>query len=313
MSSMSRSAMALSPGSAKEPRPDAAKTETPAGGGRRWGLGNMRIRAGESRDLGTRFTGGAPHPSVSGISGAVGIEECSSFEHRAGDRDEAVGDGAEGSGVVVTSGSEGCISGAADRVALSGDAGPVVDGVAQPDVRGLAHHHDPALARAPRDGCDAGQAAQGLVVSALQGFPCLCEQRGEDDPSDSGQGFEDRHVALLTGLSRLGFALAGESGGEPVELLLGLADLAVDQGEPLGDGLEVVRRRAHRPRGHRQGRLPEPVQHLGGIKAADPVALEQSIHRRRADPGGFRRGRHKMPEFQEPGRRDVVGEFQHLR
>ena len=75
---------------------------------------------------------------------------------------------------------------------LGRDASPVVDGVAQSDVGGLAHQNDAALAGSLRDGRHTGQAAQGLVVSPLQGFECLCEQRGDDDPSDARQGSQDR-------------------------------------------------------------------------------------------------------------------------
>jgi hypothetical protein len=56
---------------------------------------------------------------------------------------------------------------------------------------------------------DAAQIAQSVVVSPAQGFPSLCEQRGEDDSSDSGQGSEDRRVMLLHWLPRLALLAAG--------------------------------------------------------------------------------------------------------
>jgi hypothetical protein len=40
------------------------------------------------------------------------------------------------------------------------------------------------------------------MVSSLEGFPSLCEQRGEDDPTVSWEGCEDRSVALLVCLPR---------------------------------------------------------------------------------------------------------------
>ena len=59
-----------------------------------------------------------------------------------------------------------------------------------------------------------------MVVSPLQGVEGLCEQRGEDDPTDTWQGCEDRHVALLDLSPRLGFR--AEAFGEPVKVMMGL-------------------------------------------------------------------------------------------
>ena len=89
------------------------------------------------------------------------------------------------------------VAGAAAGVVLGGDPGPMIDGRAQPHLAGLAHEDDAALAAAACDGRDAGEAAQGVLVSALQGLGSLGEQRGEDDPADAWQGAEDRHVMLL--------------------------------------------------------------------------------------------------------------------
>ena len=117
--------------------------------------------------------------------------------------------------MAVTAGSQGRVPGLASRVALGGDAGPVVDGVAQSAVDGLPHQHDAALAGALGDGGDAGQAAQGLIVSSLQGFGRFCEQRGEDDPPDwtpriSGSS---RRAAHRSAPARLRFRQAPSSAG----------------------------------------------------------------------------------------------------
>ena len=76
----------------------------------------------------------------------------------------------------------------ASRVVLPGHAGPMVDGVAQANVGGLAHEHDAALAGSLGDGRHPRQASKRSIVSPLQGLECLGEQRGEDNPSDPGQG-----------------------------------------------------------------------------------------------------------------------------
>ena len=128
--------------------------------------------------------------------------------------------------MTVTAGAKGRVFCLASRVELHSDARPVVDGVAQADVGGLAHEHDAALAGSLGHRGDAGQAAQRVVVSAAQSLGSFCEQRGEDDPADARQGSQDRHVALL------GFVLpviAGKRGAQSVEAALRVADLAVDE------------------------------------------------------------------------------------
>jgi hypothetical protein len=52
------------------------------------------------------------------------------------------------------------------------------------------------------DRCGTTKGPQGVIVASLEGFPSLCEQRGEDDPTVSWQGCEDRSVALLVYLTR---------------------------------------------------------------------------------------------------------------
>ena len=89
--------------------------------------------------------------------------------------------------MTVAAGAKGCVFRLASRVVLHGDACPMVDGVAQANVGGLAHEHDAALAGSLGDGSHARQASKRSIVSPLHGLECLGEQRGEDNPSDSGQ------------------------------------------------------------------------------------------------------------------------------
>ena len=161
-----------------------------------------------------------------------GIEHGLVFEHGAGE--QAVWDGSQGSGVPVAAVAEGGVFGAACGIVLHGDVRPMIDGVAEPEVSGEAADDDLALAGAFGDRGDARQAPEGMVVSSLQGIEGLCEQRGEDDPADSWQGSEDRLVALLRPLPRRALPVVGEALGEAVELAMGFAELAVDEGEPPG-------------------------------------------------------------------------------
>src|SRR3989304_1601435 len=92
------------------------------------------------------------------------------------------------------------ISGRAEEGAGGGDGAGGGAG-AGGDAAGGAEDEG-VLAAAAGDGGDAGQRPQGVVVSAFERLGCLGEQRGEVDPSDSGQGAQDRHVTGLGFLPR---------------------------------------------------------------------------------------------------------------
>ena len=131
--------------------------------------------------------------------------------------------------MAVAAGAKSPVFRLASRVVLHGDARPVVDGVTQADVGGLAHEHEAALAGSLGDGSDARQTAKRLVVSPLQGLERLGQQRGEDNPSDSQQRLEDRHIARPGPLPLGTFLCAGEALGEAVELRINREHLSVDQ------------------------------------------------------------------------------------
>ena len=86
---------------------------------------------------------------------------------------------------------------AASRIVLHGDARPVVEGIGEAVVAGLAAHDDATLAGTLGDRRDPCQTSQGGIISPLQRLPGFGEQRGEDGPSHSRQGCEDRRVMLL--------------------------------------------------------------------------------------------------------------------
>src|SRR5215211_8716407 len=135
------------------------------------------------------------------MAGEVRIEGGLGLEHGAGHANEAVGDGSEGTAMTVAAGAKGRVFRLASRVVLHSDAGPMVDSIAQADMGGLAHEHDPALAGSLGDGSHPRQTAKRLVVSPPQSLEGLGQQCGEDNPSDPGQGSEDRHITRLWPLS----------------------------------------------------------------------------------------------------------------
>ena len=127
--------------------------------------------------------------------------------------------------MTVAAGAKGRVFRLASRVVLHGHARPMVDGVAQADVGGLAHDDDAALAGSFGDGSYPRQASKRLIISPLQGLESLGEQRGEDNPSDPGQRLEDRHVARLGPLPRRLPLRSRQGGEEAVEPRIGVLSI----------------------------------------------------------------------------------------
>jgi hypothetical protein len=117
---------------------------------------------------------------------------------------------------------------------LNGDARPMVHGVGQSVMACLSSDDDAALARALGDRRDSRQAAQGGVVTPLQGIEHFCEQRGEYDPSHSRQGFKDLESCWLR-CPRLGFRGGNETGVEGFGRSGGDFERRLAQIEKLGD------------------------------------------------------------------------------
>src|SRR5829696_5481909 len=107
------------------------------------------------------------------MAGKVRIEGGLGLEHGAGDANEAIGDGSERAAMTVAAGAKGRVFRLASRIVLHSDARPMVDGVAQANVGGLAHEHDAALAGSLGDGSHARQASRRSIVSPLHGLECL--------------------------------------------------------------------------------------------------------------------------------------------
>src|SRR5215469_9078241 len=132
------------------------------------------------------------------------------------------------------------VAAAAELVVLDGDARPMIDGAAQPHVAGLAHDNDAALATALGHRGDAGQGAQGVIISPAQRLGSFGEKRGEDDPTDTWQGSQDGDVALLGLLPRrFVVVVLDQPGAQAVKLSVRLPYLPVHQLEALGNRADV--------------------------------------------------------------------------
>jgi choline dehydrogenase-like flavoprotein len=184
--------------------------------------------------------GMGPRSGSGDLGGMFRVEGGLGFKHGASDSEEPIGDAAQGATMAMTALAQFRVAGAAARIVLDGDTGPMIDGGAQPQMAGLTHEDDAALAAASCHRSDAGQRAQRMIISFAQRFRGLAEQRGEDDPSDARQGSQDRHVALLGFLPWRTFLSAfSELVGEFVQPSMRLLCLLVHQFEARRHGGDV--------------------------------------------------------------------------
>ena len=172
--------------------------------------------------------------------------------------------------MAMTSASEFGVFGAAARIVLNGDTGPMVDGVGEAVVAGLSSDDDAALSGPLGDRRDSCETAQGGVVASLQGIRGFCEQRGEDGPSHSRQGCEDLRVMLLflPWLGRLGWH---EAGGQAVDPAMGVFDLTVEQADARDEQSDMGARGFDRSGGDAHRRPAQRVDHGGGVEGCDGV------------------------------------------
>ena len=248
----------------------------------------------------------------SGPHGMVRIEDGLPIQHGAGHGEQTIGDAAQGPSVGVTPPAQFGISHAAEYVTLNGHPCPVVDSSAQPDLAGPTHDNEAALAAATGHRSNAGQGAQRVVISPAQRLPGLGEQRGEDDPSDSRQGPQDRHVMLLALLPRRGLPV-GKLGGECIEPPVSLLNLSVHQAQTGSDSANVGDRRFGHARRHGERHLLQTAQYLSSIKATNVMGLQDAGDTALAHPRRLGRRRHQMPEIKEPIVCQVVSDFERLR
>jgi hypothetical protein len=104
---------------------------------------------------------------------------------------QSVRNAPQGTTVRMAALAESRVSGTTLGIALTGDTGPVIDCVAQANVRGVAHDDNPRLTAAPSDRRGPTQRPQRLIVPAAKRSRGFAEQRRQVDPADTGQGLED--------------------------------------------------------------------------------------------------------------------------
>ena len=156
-----------------------------------------------------------------------------------------------------------------------------------------------------------------MIVSALQSIWSFCEHRGEDDPADTWQGIEDRHVTMLLLLSRHVLSLVSANGfgelfAEPVELQFCMRQLAIDEPQLLDHHSDVSGRRLRCPLRHAQGRLAQLTDHMRRVETAYAITLENTSNGRLAHARGFVRRRCEFPQIEDPVIGEIVGDLQHL-
>ena len=93
------------------------------------------------------------------------------------------------------------ISGAALGITLGGDTCPVIDRVAQSDMRSIAPDDNKRLAAALGNRRGTGQRPEPFVVTAAERPRGLGEQRAEIDSADTRHGSQNRYVSPLKAFS----------------------------------------------------------------------------------------------------------------
>ena len=171
--------------------------------------------------------------------GVTGIEQDLSFEQRAQHVEQAIGNAAQRTRMIVAARAQRRIALAADGVVLNGDPRPMIGRGLQARVAGMTLDHHATLAAALGDRSNARQRPQGVVISPVQRLAGLGEQRGDVDPSEPWIGTQDRDVALLANLPRRGLGGGFDGGAKFVEPALGLFDLSIDEAQPRRDGADM--------------------------------------------------------------------------
>ena len=174
-------------------------------------------------------------------------------------------------------------------------------GLSKAGMGGHSAHDELVLAGSPCGRRNAAHAPQRLVVPARQRLGGLGEQRGDDGLADSGQGGEDRHIALPDGLAGAGVLAIGQYIDQAGELPLGLGELAVYEAEVFEDASDVGDRGLGGSGCDGDGRGAKDVEELVGGDPPDPAALEKALKGPALDAPGLRGRRHLGPEVEGPG------------
>ena len=158
-------------------------------------------------------------------------------------------------------------------IALAGDTGPMIDRIAQPNVRRVPHDDDVRLATAFGDRRGTAQRPQGLIVAATKRPGGFAEQRREVDPADTGHRSEDQDVLSSKAFSRCGFGLANTH-AELLQFALGLCQLAIDDAQASEQRAQVDAGRFSNTFCDIDGGLSQCAENGLGINATDAMLLE---------------------------------------
>src|SRR2546423_5300326 len=165
-------------------------------------------------------------PSLCGRSAKVRIKQRLSLQKDTCQGKQSVGDTTESTSVRVATFAQRSISGTTLGIAVGGDTCPVIDRVAQSDVRSIAPDDNKRLAAALGNRRGTGQRPEPFVVTAADGPRGLREQCAEIDPADTRHGSQDRNVSPLKAFSRCLLAFANRR-AELIEFSFGLTELMI--------------------------------------------------------------------------------------
>src|SRR5206468_8406596 len=113
-----------------------------------------------------------------------------SFQHCDKCRQQTIGNSAERPAVAMSTSTQGGIMLAAAGIFLQAAAGPMIKGVPQPPIAGIAHDHHLLFAALTGNGSQPAIAAQAVIVSLSEAPRGLAKHRGGDPDPQTWPGKE---------------------------------------------------------------------------------------------------------------------------
>ena len=168
----------------------------------------------------------------------------------------------------VTALTQGGIAALARGFVLAGNTCPMIDRVAQPNVRSVTHDDNLRLAAAPGDGSRAAQCPKRRIIPSAERPGTFREQRSQIDPPDTWHGSEDHDVLSLKTVSRCGFGRANLR-ADLIELTLSFPQLTVDNVQTRDQRAHVDACRFSNAIRDLYGRFSQCTDNGLGIDAAD--------------------------------------------
>ena len=125
------------------------------------------------------------------------IKDLPTTEERHQNPQEAIGNASQGATVRVPPRSKSLVVRTTRGIGLRANAGPMVPGIAQPEITRIAHRDGAAASALFRHRRDAHGAAQDVIGSIDQRLRGLGEHSGGDASPDSWHGADDSDVRML--------------------------------------------------------------------------------------------------------------------